>query len=152
LTIEYCSFPFEQLLQLLSFTPNLHILKFQSISFNQNNFMLIQQNETFIYVSKINQVKSLDVRESCTLECIEMIMNLFPQIEYIKTGLNKKEIEPIGRFLFSKINKKIYKLLFLCISYTPKIYLKKLKTFIKLENLLDDYFIDLVDYNLCIWR
>ncbi|CAF1520734.1 unnamed protein product, partial [Rotaria sp. Silwood1] len=120
LTIEYCSFPFEQLLQLLSFTPNLHILKFQSISFNQNNFMLIQQNETFIYVSKINQVKSLDVRESCTLECIEMIMNLFPQIEYIKTGLNKKEIEPIGRFLFSKINKKIYKLLFLCISYTPK--------------------------------
>ncbi|CAF1342622.1 unnamed protein product [Rotaria sp. Silwood1] len=152
LTIEYCSFPFEQLLQLLSFTPNLNILKFQSISFNQSNFMLIQQNETFIYVSKMNQVKSLDVRESCTLECVEMIMNLFPQIEYIKTGLNKKEIEPIGRFLFSKINKKISKLLFLCISYTPKIYLKKLKTFIKLENLLDDYFIDLVDYNLCIWR
>jgi hypothetical protein len=82
---------------------------------------------------------------------MQMIVNLFPRLEYLKTGFNKKEINQIARFIFSKINNKTYNLLFLCVSYTPKIYLKQLKILIKLENLLVDYFIDLVNYNLYLW-
>jgi hypothetical protein len=151
LIIENCCFPFGQLIKLLYFTPNLHTLKFGSISFYQNNLMLIQQSDIFLQVSKNNQLKHFDLRESCTLEYIELIMNLFPRLEYLKTGFNRKEIESIGRFLFSKINNKTYHLVLLCISYTPKTYLKKLKMLIKLEKLLDDYFIDLINYGLYLW-
>jgi len=95
----------------------------------------------------MNEIKNFDLHESCTLEYIQIIVNLFPRLEYFKTGLHRKEIEPIARFLFLKTNN----LVFLCISYTAKIHLKKLEMFIKKENLLEDYFIDLVDYDLYIW-
>ncbi|CAF4603564.1 unnamed protein product, partial [Rotaria sp. Silwood2] len=92
LTIVYYTFPLEQIIKLLHFTSNLHTLKFGSISLNQNNIMLIEQSETFQYVSKINRIKNIDLRKSCTSECIKMIINLFSQLEYFKIGLNTKEI------------------------------------------------------------
>ncbi|CAF3151834.1 unnamed protein product, partial [Rotaria sp. Silwood2] len=70
LTIVYYTFPLEQIIKLLHFTSNLHTLKFGSISLNQNNIMLIEQSETFQYVSKINRIKNIDFRESCISECI----------------------------------------------------------------------------------
>jgi hypothetical protein len=80
-----------------------------------------------------------------------MINNLFPRLEYFKTGLNRKDIEQTARFIFSKINKETYDLFFLCISYTPQIILEKFKMLIELKKLLDEYFIDLDNSDLYLW-
>jgi len=121
---------------------NLHTLKFGCILFDQSDLVLIQQTDTFQHVSKINRIKNFDLRENCTLECVKMINNLFPRLEYFKTGLNRKDIEQTARFIFSKINKETYDLFFLCISYTSQIILEKL---------LDEYFIDLDNSDLYLW-
>ncbi len=82
---------------------------------------------------------------------MQLIVNLFPQVEYLKIRMIRKEIEQIIRYLLSKNNLKTRRLFFLCISETPKIYLRKLNILIKSENLLDVYFMKFVNRDLYLW-
>jgi hypothetical protein len=96
-------------------------------------------------VSNTNQIKNLELLQPYSLENIQLIMNLFPQVEYLKIGMNRKEVHQIIRFLFSKIHQKTSRLLFLCISQIPKVCLRELNTLIKRENLLNVYFIKYIN-------
>jgi len=148
LMIDCYYFPFEELIHLLYFTPNLHTLKFQFLSLNDRRLKLIEKNDIFQYVSKKNQIKNLDLDGTCTFETMQLFMNLFPQVEYLKTQMKRKQIGQIIRFLLSKANHQLF---FLCISETAKICLRELNTLIKTENLLDDYFMKFVDRDLYLW-
>ncbi len=66
----------------------LHTLKIRSISFCQNNRTLIEHNDIFRYVSNMNQIKNFDLHESCTLEYIQMIVNIL-KLDYIEKELNQ---------------------------------------------------------------
>ncbi|CAF4622398.1 unnamed protein product, partial [Rotaria sp. Silwood2] len=68
LIIKSSNFSFEQIVNLIRFTPNLYTLKLDLLSFNEINLKLIQQNETFQYVSNTNKIKTIELRQSCTLE------------------------------------------------------------------------------------
>ncbi|CAF0884673.1 unnamed protein product [Rotaria sordida] len=151
LTIQCHDFSFEELVKLLSFAPNLNTLKLKLISVNENDLKLIQQTENFQYVSKTNQIKHLDLFQLCEFNQIELIINLFSQLEYLKTGINYKEIRQIKRYLLSKINNKTRHLFFLCVSGVPKICLKELNVLIKSENLLNDYCIRFINRDLYLW-
>jgi hypothetical protein len=151
LVITSYDFPFKETVKLLCFTPNLHTLKFDSIPLRETNSKLIKQSESFQHVSKTNKIQNLNLRGRCSMEKIQLIVNLFPQLESLKTGMNRKEIGQIIRYLFSKTNNKTRHLLFLCISETPKICLKELNTLIKLENLLVDYMIKFINCDLYLW-
>jgi hypothetical protein len=65
--------------------------------------------------------------------------------------MKKEEIHEIVRFLLSKTTTQTQHLFFLCISEIPKRCLKELNMLIKLENLLDDYFIKFVNRDLYLW-
>ncbi|CAF1564576.1 unnamed protein product, partial [Rotaria sordida] len=108
-------------------------------------------SEIFQNVSNTNKIKTLELRESCTLENFQLIINLFPQVEYLKTGMNRKEIHQIIRFLFAKTNHRTRRLLFLCISQIPKVCLRELNLLIKSENLLNVYFIKYINGDLYLW-
>jgi len=82
---------------------------------------------------------------------MELIINLFPQLEYFKTGIQRTEIVQIMRYLLPKNNKKSRHLFFLCISEIPKICLREINMLIKCEKLLDDYFIKFVNRDLYLW-
>ncbi|CAF0874418.1 unnamed protein product [Rotaria sordida] len=151
LTIESYDFPFEEVIKLLRFTPNLYSLKLNLLAMTKTNSQLIKQNENFQYVTKTNKIKYLDLREYCTLNQIQLIVKLFPQLEYFKTRMNRKEIEPITKYLLLKTKNKIQHLFLLCISETPKICLKELNILIKSENLLKDYFIKFINRDLYLW-
>jgi len=151
LVIECYSFPFEEIIKLLRFTPNLNTLKLDLLSLNQNSLQLIKQSETFLYVSTTNKIKNLELRDWCRLEKIQLLIDLFPQLEYFKTGMERKEMGQIIRYLLSKNNHQTCHLFFLCISGTPKICLRELNLLIKLENLLDHYFIKFLHRDLYLW-
>ncbi|CAF4737224.1 unnamed protein product, partial [Rotaria sp. Silwood2] len=118
---------------------------------NEIDLKLIQQTENFQNVSKINQIKHLDIFQLCEFNQIELISNLFSKLEYLKTGINYKEIRQIKRYLLSKINNKTRHLFFLCISGVPKICLKELNLLIKSENLLNDYSMRFINSDLYLW-
>ncbi|CAF5028218.1 unnamed protein product, partial [Rotaria sp. Silwood1] len=151
LAIESYNFPFDEIIKLLRFTPNLYVLKLDLLSMKEIKSNFIEQSENFQYVSKINKIKNLIIREWCSLNQIQLIVNLFPQLEYLKTSMNRKEINQIIRYLLSKTNNKTQHLFFLCISKTPKICLKELNILIKSENLLNDYFMKFINRDLYVW-
>ncbi len=81
---------------------NLLTLKDDFISNHDINPKLIKKNDTFQNISNTNKIKKLGLREHCTLYKMQLFVNLFTQLEYLKTGMNRKEIVPIIQYLLSK--------------------------------------------------
>ncbi|CAF1506325.1 unnamed protein product [Rotaria sordida] len=151
LIIKSYDFPFIVIVKLLHFTPKLTTLKFDSFVLDEMNMKLFEQSKLFEYVSNTNTIKNLEIRNDCLFKQIQLIVNLLPKLEYFKSGMNRKEIGNIIRFLITKPNNKIQNLFFICISETPKICLREINLLIKLENLLNDYFIKYINRDLYLW-
>ncbi|CAF3334409.1 unnamed protein product [Rotaria socialis] len=147
LTIDCNDFPINKLVNLLSLTPNLRTLKWNFQSVDHPQLKLIQQSETFRFVSRTNKIQNLEIAHSCTLYEIYFLVDLFPQLECLKTGINRKEFVIIARHFVSKMPHLFY----LCITDLSKTYSQKLNILIKAENLLDDYFIKFVDRDFYLW-
>ncbi|CAF2114621.1 unnamed protein product [Rotaria magnacalcarata] len=147
LIIDCNDFPIKELLNLISLTPNLRTLKWNFQSIDETKSKLIQQSEIFQSTSSTNKIQNLEIFHCCSLEEINFVVNLFPQLECLKTGICRKEIVPITRCILSKMHHLFY----LCITDIPKTYLQKFNVLIKSENLLDDYFIKFVDHDLYFW-
>jgi hypothetical protein len=150
LIINSLNISFEQIIKLIRFTPNLNTFKFNLLSFIGTNFKLIEQSEDFQYVSNTNKITNLELREPCTLDKFQMIMKLFPHVEYLKSGINRKEIHQIIRFLFKKTDHQTHRLLFLCISQVPKVCFSEVNVLIKFD-FLKDYSIKYIDRDLYLW-
>ncbi|CAF3099742.1 unnamed protein product [Rotaria socialis] len=146
LTIKRANFTSEQIIDLIRLTPNLSVLKLDSLSFNG-----IQQNENFQYVSNTNKINTIEIRQSCSLENFQIILDLFRQVEYLKIGMNRKEVNQIIRFLSSKINNKTCRLCFLCILQIPKVCLRELNALIRSEHLFKNYSIKYINRDLYLW-
>ncbi|CAF1501607.1 unnamed protein product, partial [Rotaria sordida] len=140
----------KDIINLLYFTPNVHTLNvsllFCNININSN-----KQNEKFQYVLKKNKIQSLVLNGECLFGAIQFIVYLFPRLEYLKTQIERKEIEQILRFLLSKTHNKTRNLFYLCISMVPKVCLKETKMVIKSENLFNDHSIKYINRDLHLW-
>jgi hypothetical protein len=82
---------------------------------------------------------------------MQLIVNLFTQLEHLKTGMNIKEIVPIIQYLLSKTKIKIWTLFFLCISEISKIFLREFTVLIEREKWLDYSFIKFVNHDMYLW-
>ncbi|CAF3675670.1 unnamed protein product [Rotaria sp. Silwood1] len=151
LSIGSNDFPFEEIVKLLRCTPNLCELRLGLLPMKETDLQLIKQSEHFQYISKTNKINYLDIRQLCTLNQMQLIIKLFPQLEYLKTRMKRKEIGLITKYLVLKTNKRAQHLFSLCISEVPKICLKELKILIQSENLLNDYFIRFINRDLHLW-
>jgi len=147
LVIEGYDFPFEEIVKLLYFTSNLHTLKLDLLSLNEINLNLRDKNDIFQHVS----IKNLELHDNCTLQKIQSIINLFPQLEYLKTRMNRREIGQIIQYLLSKMNYKTHHLFFLRISEIPKTCLQELNQVFTSTDLLDDYSIKFINRDLYLW-
>ncbi|CAF4786954.1 unnamed protein product [Rotaria sp. Silwood1] len=147
LIIDLYTFSFEQLTNLLYFLPNIHTLKSNFINYNENNLL----NDIFEYISKTNKIKNLDIKSLCTLDLIKLIMNLFPKLEYLKTGIYRKEFKEIIQYILSKNNNNTCHLCLLCITEIPKICLTEMDVLIEVEHLLNQYFIKYINRDLYLW-
>ncbi|CAF2192313.1 unnamed protein product [Rotaria magnacalcarata] len=147
LVVDCHNFPVKELVNLINVMPNLHILKWNYQSIDSTKSKLIQESETFKSVLCTNKIQHLEILHCCSLEEIRFFINLFPKLEYLKTGIYRREFVPITRCLFSTM----HHLFFLCFTDVPKTYLKNLTAFIKLEHLLDEYFIKFIDHDLYLW-
>jgi hypothetical protein len=132
-------------------TPNLHTLKLDLLPFYEINLNLLEKNDFFQHVSSTNKIKNFEIRNWCKLEKIQLIVTLFPQLEYFKTRINEEEMGETIRFLLSRNDHKKRRLFFLCISEIPKKCLKELNRVFKSKNILDDYFIKFINRDLYLW-
>ncbi len=147
LIIKHFNLYFDQFIDILYSATHLHTFRSDLLSLDGINPIFIRKTSTFGCVLKKNKIKSLDLRNDCTLEKIQLFVDLFPQLEYLKMGMKSKEIQPIIKYLLSHRH-NIPHLFLLCISEKSVIYLKQLTIMIQKEKLLDDYFIKLVSCDI----
>ncbi|CAF5069055.1 unnamed protein product [Rotaria sp. Silwood1] len=151
LTFDYHHFPFEQVIELLHFTPNVHTLKLDSILLYQRSSFLIEQNEIFQKVSKMNTITSVTIGNETTLEEIQLVVALFPRLKCLTINLDKEDLKTIARFLLSKPNNNTDYLSTLCVSKQQRGLFTILVTLIESEKLLDDYTIKVINQKLYLW-
>ncbi|CAF5084069.1 unnamed protein product [Rotaria sp. Silwood1] len=139
---------------------NLNLVQHLSINSKQiiNIYLNYFPNVTHLTINHYFQTSDKSIittlnhlQQCCSLNEIQLIVNLFPQLDYLKTRMNRKEIRQITKYLLSKTNDKTQHLFFLCISQIPKVCLKELNILIKSENLLDNYLIKFINRDLYLW-
>ncbi|CAF4720227.1 unnamed protein product [Rotaria sp. Silwood1] len=151
LTIECHHFSFEQLIELLQFTPNVHVLKLDSILLYRTDSVSIQQNELSKLVSNMNTITKVTISKEITLEKIQLLTTVFPRMEYLTINLYKQDLQPIAQFLLSKSNNNTRYLSSLCISKQRNDLMTILKTLIKSKKLLHDYTLKVINRKLYLW-
>jgi hypothetical protein len=151
LTLDCHKFPFEQLIELLQSTQNLHTLKLDSVLVYRTDFDTIQQNEIFQIACKTNTVTNMTIGEDMTLKKLQLLTALFPRMEYLTMKLCEKTFEPTARFLLAKSNSNTRYLSLLCISYIHTDFAIQLKNLIELEKLLHDYTMKVIDEKVYLW-
>jgi hypothetical protein len=151
LIVDCHRFSFEQLIELLQFTPNVHTLELDSIVLNRTDSLSIQQNQLSQLVSKTNIITKVTISKEMTLEKIQLLTVVFPRMEYLTINLFKDDLEPIARFLLSKSNNNTRYLSSLCISKQRNDLVTILKSSIKSKKLLRDYVIKVINRKLYLW-
>ncbi|CAF2701888.1 unnamed protein product [Rotaria sp. Silwood2] len=151
LSLDCHRFAFHQVIELLNFTPNVHTLKLNSILLNGSDSVSIQQNATFQIVSNTNIVKNMIIAKESTLEKIQLLVAIFPRLEYLTINLYREDLETIARFLLSKPNNNTRNLSLLCISKQLRDLVEKLRVLIEVENLLDDFTLKVIHRKLYLW-
>jgi hypothetical protein len=151
LTIGCHRFPFQQIIELLYFTPNIRTLKLDSILLYGTDSGSIEHSDIFQIVSNTNIVTNLTIDKESSLEKIQLLVALFPRLEYLTINLYKKDLETIARFLLSKFNNNTRHLFSLCVSTQCGDLMRKLIILIESDKLLDDYAIKLINRKLYLW-
>jgi hypothetical protein len=151
LVSECHNFSFIKMIDLLSLTPNMHTLIFASMSFYRNDYMSIEQSETFRFVSNTNMISDATFKESCTLEKLQLLVVLCPRLQRLTINTLERDLKPMTRFLLERTNQNTSHLFSLCFLRACNNWCEKLKTLINSETLLDDYMLKLLGAKLYLW-
>ena len=140
------------MIDILCFTPNLHMLSFESMPLYKNDHLAdVEQWENFRRVSETNQIRHVTFRDKCTLEKVKLLVALCPRVQYLSISTLVRTLEPIIRFLLDKNNTNTRQLCLLCFSRACVVWFKRLDLLIKLESLLDDYTLKCTGSQLHLW-
>jgi hypothetical protein len=113
---------FSKMIELLRYTPNIHTLNIDLLSFHDTqrvyqltNLYVLQQSETFRSVSKTNNIENLKIMSSYTMEVIPFFINLCPRLQHLKTNRSNCNSQHLLQLLLSKTNDITRHLASLCI-------------------------------------
>jgi hypothetical protein len=152
ITIDNALFSFEQLIKLLSSTPNVHTLIFNRQSIDQTSSKALLQSETFRLLSETNKIIKLNIRERYDTENIKLFIALCPRIQHLIIDVHgSNELETSVQYILSKSKTNLQDLCLLCIKGISKSTSGTLKTLIESEELLDNYLFKLIDSDLYLW-
>ncbi len=151
LNINCQNFPFNQLLEILSFTLNCHTLTLDSILFPSNNRILKNGFDSFYSKVNENKINNLIIRNDSTLETIKILINLCPRPEHITINLSNQRVQPIIQFLLSKNNINTRYLFSLCFLSMTIEKIRMLKTLIDSDKLLSTYSMKTISDDCYLW-
>jgi hypothetical protein len=151
LNIELRNFPFTKIIELLCFMPNIHILGMHSMSLHENTIEFMAQNDNFRLLSNRNTITVVTIREICTLDKIQLLIDLCPRVQHLAFDTLTKNFQPIARFLLEKTKRNAHPLNALCFLAAGQYWHRKLNTMIQSETLLNDYMLKQFGKSLHLW-
>jgi len=133
ISITDVNFPFYELLNILRLTPNIHSIELKRlILFPSSTF------QSFV------QVKSLTSDQICTLDIFKLILQTFPNLNFIKIGIHLQELKAILDHILAQTD---HQLRSVCLSDLPKRCTKELKDYPMIKRFL----FKLINRQLYLW-
>ncbi len=151
LVIKCHHFSLVRLIELLSSTPNIHTLIFESMPFYKNDYTTIQENENFRLLSSTNIMRDVTFKEKCTLEKLKILVALCPRVQHLTIYTFLKDMQSITRFILKKPNQNTDNLHSLCFLRASVNYSQNFETLVTREALISDYMLKLVGSKLSAW-
>jgi len=141
----------KQLIEILYYTYSLNTIEIDYLFYDDIEQFLFKINNDVEHRSKINNVKTFNLVYNCNVEKIKLIFNLFSQLEYLKIGIQNKEIKPTMEYILLHKFNNMSNLCFLCITDIDMIYLKQVIELIENKNLINGYLIKHINRDLYLW-
>lgn len=151
LVIKCHHFSLRKMLDMLSFTPNLHTLSFRSIPTQTSGCLSIDCSEDFRRISETNMIRDVTFRDKCTLDKVKLLVALCPRVQYLSIRTSSETAASITRFLLDKNNANTRQLCFLRFPLVGNTWSKRFKTFIESESLIKDYTLTSNDSESYLW-
>ena len=151
LVIECHHFSLKKMIDLLSSSPNVHTLIFESLPLYKNASLLLEQNESFRNLSERNNIKYVTFKDRCSLEKVKLLVSLCPRVQYLSIHTFARVVESVIRFLLDRNNVNTRHLSSLRFTRASKIWLVRVDQLLKSERLLDDYTLNSSDAHLHMW-
>ncbi|CAF1104557.1 unnamed protein product [Rotaria sp. Silwood1] len=132
---------FSKMIELLRYIPYIHTLNMELLSFDDpqrsyhlTNSYVLQQNETFRLVSKINNIQSLTIISSYEMELVQFFVNLCPRLKHLTINrFGWWRLGQLLQFLLSKTNKNTCHLVSLCIENVSDNDINVIRNFIEAQ-------------------
>lgn len=153
LVIERDRFAFQNIIQILRFTPNVHTLKFQStFRYEKNNDLAsIKESEDFQSVSDTNVIRNISCDGTCTPEQIKLLVALFPRVQHLIIHGWIDDFRSILRSLLDKNNCNAHDLCSFHCSSVYSVSSEDVQKLIESEKLLDDYTLKKEMWHIYLW-
>lgn len=151
LTINYEQTTFREVIKILLDTPNVHTLTVACPQLVGKDLTSLQQSEAYRLISKQNKIRNITFTKDYTLRMIQMLIDLFPQLQHLTLGISRKSLEGTVRFLLSKYNKTPCHVSSLCILRVNGTWVRKVKFVVESKKRVGDYSLKVVDKRLYLW-
>ncbi|CAF1097869.1 unnamed protein product [Adineta ricciae] len=149
LVIKYDRFSVMKMINLLTCIPNLQTLAFQSMSLYKKESKSIEQSKKFQSLSKINRITNVSFEERSTLDKIELLVKLFPRIQYFEMNVFMRHMEAILQLLLLKQN--MPNLPLICFTSADEAHFRHLTDLIRSNMLSSDYKVAYAERRLYLW-
>ena len=150
LTLNCDRFHFEQILELLSYSPNIHTLNLNTLSLGRTKSTVIQQTDLFRLVSNTNMISHLTIRQLIRLKKVQLITALCCRLECLTVNVANDDLKPIIRYLLSKCEKKKRYLSSICFTKCSR-FTEDIQRVISNEQLLDNYTLNSANGKVFLW-
>jgi hypothetical protein len=114
LSIHCDMFCISKLMELLYFSPNIHVLAINSISFSKIDAASIQKTQTFRTVFNENKITNLILQKNFRLDAMKLFLNLCPRLEQLTVGIRPHNFTSVKTILSMKNDIHSPHLSFLC--------------------------------------
>ncbi|CAF1320004.1 unnamed protein product [Adineta ricciae] len=148
LVIKCHHFSLIKMIDLLSCIPNLQILAFKTMPLYKEGRKSIEQNDKFRLLSETNSITSISFEERSTPNKTELLIKLFPRIQYLEMNTYMKDMEAILQLL---VKQNTPDLLLTCFTYASEVYFRHLTGLIDSKVLSTDYKVTHAGRKLYLW-
>lgn len=148
LNINKCRSNFVDIVNILYSMPNIHTLKFRSITLSIEDRQSLVQSETFRLVSKHNKINHITVYDSCAIGAVKLLIKSFPRLEHLTLYTTSPALD---EHVPSLLSTTTHQLRSLSMSSMVKKRMEKLKILIESKKLSNDYSLKTINNTLYLW-
>lgn len=152
LVIECHHYSLKKIIDLLSHLPNIQILIFESMPLYKDDYLTLEQTETFQHVSERNHIKQITFHDQANLDKIKLLIALCPRLEHLSIRTLDRIIKPAIHLLFDRNNPNTHYLSSLWFSEVSATMRRRLRRLFQGEELMNDYMVKVTDSYIYLWR